>query len=246
MKDPLLGSNKKLRQALAYLVDVQAEIEVLQNGRGRKLKSLVPVEFPGSERETGATTYTYDLAQAKRLLAEAGYPDGKGLPVLTITYGATAAATRQLADQQRAKFAAAGVQVKANFVDWPTYLRAVEAANYQLAASAWLADYPDAENFFQLLYSKNAPPGPNHTGFNNAAYDKAYEASRFMPHGPERIALFKSMNDIVREEVPVILGLNSLRFGITQNWLRNFKRNLLAPEFMYLDVDMAAKKKGVP
>jgi hypothetical protein len=59
------------------------------------------------------------------------------------------------------------------------------------------------------------------------------------------VALFKQMNEILRDEVPVVLGYNTLRFGIQQNWVRNFKRNLMAPEFMYMDVDVASKKKGI-
>jgi oligopeptide transport system substrate-binding protein len=245
MKDPLLGGNKKLRQALANLVDTQAEIELLLNGRGRKLQSIVPTEIPGNERETGATYYSYDVAQAKRLLAQAGYPDGKGLPPLTIIYGGATADTRMRADLMKAKFAAAGVQLKPVFNDWPTFLRALESGNFQLTDSSWLADYPDAENFYQLLYSKNGPPGSNHTAFNNAAYDKAYEVSRLMAGGPERLALFKTMNEIIKDEVPIIIGQISLRFGITQKWVGNLKRNLLTPEFMYLDVDMARKAKGL-
>ena len=246
LKDPLLGGNKKLRQALAYLMDTQAEIDVLQNGRGRKLHSVVPIELVGSERDTGATTYPYDVAQAKRLLAEAGYPGGKGLPALNVLYAASSVAARTAFDLNKAKFAAAGVQLKGVFGDFPTYLRSIETGNYQISNSAWQADYPDAENFYQLLYGKNGPPGPNHSGFANAAYDKAYEAARLMPNGPERIALFKTMNEIIKDEVPVIIGLNTLRFGITQKWLSNFKRNLFAPEFMYLDIDAARKKKGLP
>ena len=246
LKDPLLGGNKKLRQALAYLMDTQAEIDVLQNGRGRKLQSVVPIELVGSERDTGATTYGYDVARAKRLLAEAGYPDGKGLPALNVLYSASSVAARTAFDLNKAKFAAAGVQLKGVFGDFPTYLRSLETGNHQISISAWQADYPDAENFYQLLYGKNGPPGPNHSGFANAAYDKAYETARLMPNGPERIALFKTMNEIIKDEVPVIIGRNTLRFGITQKWLSNFKRNLFAPEFMYLDIDAARKKKGLP
>jgi ABC-type transport system substrate-binding protein len=245
LRDPLLGGNKKLRQALAHLVDTQAEIDLLSNGRGVKLKSIVPLPLPGNERETGATTHSYDVAQAKKLLAEAGYPDGKGLPPLTMIHSATDAATRTGADLTKAKFAAAGVQLKPVFTDYPTFIRNLDSGAFQLADSAWLADYPDPENFYQLLDSKNSPPGPNHSGFNNAAYDKAYEAARWMPNGPERLALLRTMNDLIKDEVPIIIGQNSLAFGITQKWLLNFKRNQLAPEFMYLDVDMARKAKGL-
>jgi hypothetical protein len=65
-----------------------------------------------------------------------------------------------------------------------------------------------------------------------------------MAHGPERLKHFKIMNEIVREEVPMILDINPLRFGITQKWMSNFKRNLLTPEYPFVDVDMARKKKG--
>jgi ABC-type transport system substrate-binding protein len=244
MKDPVLGGNKPLRQALAHLMDAKGVIETLSNGRGRKLNSLVPYDLPGAERDTAAAGRAYDVAAAKKLLAQAGYPDGKGLAPLTVSYGGTSADTRTGFDFMKAKFAAAGVQLKGDFTDFPTFLRNLERGNTQIYASGWVADYPDAENFYQLLYSKNRAPGPNRGSFSNEAYDKAYEASRTMANGPERYALFKNMNDIIQEEVPVILESNSLRFGITQKWLLNFKRNLMVAEYAFVDIDNDRKGKG--
>ena len=243
MKDPLLGANKLLRQALAHLVDTPGEIDVLLNGRGHAAQSVVPLDLPGSERETGARWRGHDVAAAKRLLAEAGYANGKGLPPLTITYSNTNSATRDRSDFLRARFAQAGVVLKSQFMDYPTFVKTTEGSNFQIADYGWNADYPDAEDFYQLLYGKNVAPGPNIGSFTNAAYDKAYEASRHMADGPQRLAHFRTMDAVVLDEVPLLLNYSPLRVSITQKWLRNFKRNLLQPEFEFIDIDMARKAK---
>jgi len=245
MRDPLLGKNKLLRQALAAAFDAQAIIDVLWNGRGRRLNSLVPWDLPGNERETGAVARPHDLTQAKKLLAQAGYPDGKGLPPLTISFFQTHVDAHNEFDLLKAQLAAIGVQAKAVFMDQPTFTKAAENGNYQLASFGWEADYPDAEDFYQLLYGPNAPPASNWTGYANPAYDKAYETSRFMANGPERLAQLRIMNALIADDVPVIVLFDPLKFGITQTWVGNFKRNLLIQEHMYLSVDMARKKKGV-
>ena len=140
---------------------------------------------------------------------------------------------------------AIGVQAKGLFMDQPTFTKAVENGNFQLASFGWEADYPDPEDFYQLLYGRNVPPGSNWTGYAKPAYDKAYEASRFMASGPERLAHLRAMNALIDDEVPMIVLFDPLKFELTQAWVGNFKRNLLIQEHMYLSVDMARKKKGV-
>ncbi|MFL6678126.1 MAG: ABC transporter substrate-binding protein [Burkholderiaceae bacterium] len=245
MRDPVLGRNKLLRQALAAAFDAQAVVDVLWNGRGRALNSLVPWDIPGNERETGAAGHPHDLALARKLLAQAGYPDGKGLPPLTISFFQTHVAAHNEFDLLKAQLAAIGVQAKGVFMDQPTFTKAAENGNFQLASFGWEADYPDAEDFYQLLYGPNAPPASNWTGYANPAYDKAYQAMRFMANGPERLAQMRTMNALIAEDVPLIVLFDPLKFGITQNWVGNFKRNLLIQEHMYLSVDMARKRRGV-
>jgi ABC-type transport system substrate-binding protein len=246
MKDPILGGNKALRQALAAAIDVQAEIDVLLNGRGRPVDTLVPFEMPGNARDTGAPAHHKDLALARKLLAQAGYPGGAGLPPLTISFYLTDSDTRNMFDMLRAQFAAIGVQLKGSFQDVPAFLKATSAGNFQLAYDEWTADYPDAEDFYQLLYSRNVAPGPNIGAYANPAYDRAYEASRLMPNGPARYAYFGQMNALVEDDAPVIGLFDPLRLAIFQRWVGNFKRNPLAIENNYLRVDAAAKKRGLP
>jgi oligopeptide transport system substrate-binding protein len=244
MKDPLLGRNKALRQALAAAIDSQAMIDVLLNGRGRVLGSIVPFALAGSERETGAPPPRHDPALARRLLAQAGYPGGAGLPPLTVSFYQSDAETHNVFDLWRAQFAAVGVQLKGAFLDLPTFNRLTGAGSFQLAVNVYTADYPDAENFYQLLYGPNATPGTNMGSFADPAYDRAYEASRYLPEGAKRLEWFKAMNAVVADQAPVIGLFNPLAFGIHQRWVSNFKRNMLVPENMYLRVDMAAKRQG--
>jgi ABC-type transport system substrate-binding protein len=245
MRDPVLGKNKALRQALAAAIDPGAIIDVLYNGRGIALQSLVPVDLAGNEHDTAAPVRKRDVAAARRLLAQAGYPDGRGLAPLTMTFSATDADTRNEFDMLKAQFAAIGVQLNASFDDVPTFQKSLDAGNFQMAYYSWYADYPDAEDFYQSLYGKNVAPGPNSGNFVNAAYDKGYEASRTLANGPQRYEIFKSLNAIIRDEAPVIVVRESLRVDTVQKWVGNYKRNIFTTEMQFLSVDMALKKKGL-
>jgi len=236
LKDPLVGKNKALRQAIAWAIDTRGFIDLLLNGRGLPLATIVPQPIAGSQDDIDFEYYTQDLEKAKEKLAEAGFPEGRGLPEIQFEYRAATKDARQGFEFIRNELARIGIRAKANFSTFSAFLKKIESGNFQIASSGWAADYPDAENFYQLLYSANRTPGPNSSTFADPEYDALYEQIRSMPNGPERFALFRRMSEIVKEEVPVLLRFNGVAFGIYQKNVRNLKRHMFVDKpYKYLD-----------
>jgi ABC-type transport system substrate-binding protein len=229
---------KAVRQALAMALDTQGYIDLMFNGRGRAPDSLIPLDIPGSARDTASTWYKPDLEGAKKKLAEAGYPEGKGLPTFVIEYRSTNKDQRLRFEYIRNEWAKIGVKVEANYQTFSNYLKKTDEGNYQMADAGWNADYPDAENFYSLLYGKNVAPGPNSGHFVNARYDELYLQSRHMKDGPERWKIFAEMDAILKDEVPFLLLMNTTIVGLKQKNVRNFKRNMMVP-FPYKYFDLA-------
>lgn len=99
----------------------------------------------------------------------------------------------------------------------------------------------------QLLYGKNAAPGPNGSNFNNKEYNKIYEKALLLPPGPERTKLYHQMRDLFVEHMPWILGVHRLGYHTVHGWVHNYKRHLLVGEFMkYIRVDTDEKAKLKP
>jgi ABC-type transport system substrate-binding protein len=245
-KDPVVGKNRALREAFAYAIDTPAYIKEMYNGRGEPLHTMVPLAIAGSERDVPAQWYEHDVAKAKKKLAEAGFPDGKGLPPLVIEYRASTTLARQHFEFMRASLAEVGIRAVASFQTFSAFIQKMDAGNFQIAEQGSGADYPDAESFYSVLYGPNKPPMPNTGSYQNAEYDKLYEQIRYMPNSPERFALFARMNEIVRRDLPIIFTFNYTRLDMYQRWLKNYKRNILVnPPLAYLDVDSGLKAKGV-
>lgn len=250
MKDPIVGGytpeKKALRQAIAYALNVPSYVELMMNGRALPLKSIVPQPIAGSEWTQPIEYFTYDKEMAKKKLAEAGFPDGQGLPEIVFEYRAATTQTRQQWEFVRNELAAVGIKATANFQTFSAWLQKTERGNFQVSAAGWQADYPDAENFYQLLYGPNVPPGPNDGAYDNAEYNKLYEEIRFMENGADRFAKMARMNDILKEDSPTVILYNQMRVGLLTPWTKNMKRHLMYnPPLKYLDVDLKRKAQGM-
>lgn len=246
MKDPVVGhNNTKLRKAMALAINRQGFIDDMLNGRGVLIDSLVPVTIAGNHQDSKVKFPNYDVAEAKKLLAEAGYPGGKGLPVIKYT-GATGGNTLRQFEYLRRNLAEIGVKIEADFTTYSAYLKRMDEGNFQIAITGWHADYPDAENFLYWLTGPSRAEGENYGSWHNKTYDHLYQKIAGQPDSPARHEIIREMGEEVAKDIPVIPMYAPYRVGVTTHWVSGFKRALMSDrQLQYLDVDPEAQKKGL-
>ena len=228
--DPLL-KNQKLRQAMCCAFNHDEWIK-LNNYRVITPTGPIPKGVPGYPTEP--LPFGYDPDRAKKILAEAGYPNGNDPKTgrrleLTLEVGrADSLETRQGVELFIAMMDKIGIVIKPSYNNWPTFLEKLEHRQAQMFYLAWTADYPDAQDFLLLFYSKSASPGPNHTNYTNPEFDALYEKALQLSDCPERTALYRQMAEIVRQDCPWIIRSDNLDFVLWQPWSRNYKYHPLA------------------
>lgn len=222
MRDSVVGKNKKLRQALGLALNYAEIIELFYNGRALSAQSPIPPGLGGYDPKLVNPYKQFSIEKAKALLAEAGFPDGKGLAPIEVIYSASSTERQQM-DYLEKSFAMIGVKVKATGYTWPEFMKNVRNGNGQMWGYAWGADYPDAENFLQLFYSKNVSPGPNDAFYSDAEFDQMYEKSLTMKPGEARNQLYQKMARKLVDDSPWIFGVHRLKYNLAQGWFKNFK-----------------------
>lgn len=249
MRDPVFGGyspqKRKLRQAISLAVDSQAYIDLFSQGTGLPAQFLLPPGIFGYDPEYQNPYRQYDpkLTRAKKLLAEAGYPNGidrKTGERLTLYYdnAATTAAGRQYVALTVKQIEALGVKVVSRSTRGIIWQGLVDQGKFQFINFGWLADYPDPENFLFLLYGPNRRPGPNCAGYDNPEYNRLFEQMRAMDDGPEREAIIRRMRDLVVEDCPWIFQQHDESLSIHFDWLQNVKPHGVANDVVkYRRVD---------
>lgn len=241
--DPLFKDNVKLKQAMSLAYDRNKSNELFYNNLGILAQTPIPPGVGGYDPNYKNPYVAYDLEKAKKLLAQAGYPEGKGLP--EIKYDTTATTvSRQMGEFFRKQMALIGINVQVITNTWPQLTEKVHKRQTQTFGMAWLADYPDAENFLQLIYGPNASPGPNGSNFNDKEFNKLYEKYTKMQQGPERAKRYAQLSQKFAEKVPWILGVHRTSFVVKHGWLKNHKFSTFEyGNAKYWDVDLNKKKE---
>ena len=224
MKDPVVGPNKKLRQALNAAFDYPAW-EKFYNRRIAPCPTPVPPGVDGHlERPF---PYAFDLEKAKRLLAEAGYPGGIDPKtgrrlVLTMSIGRASQESRESGELAAAFYERIGVKLELAFMTWDAFLKAVNEGRTQMFRMGWVGDFPDAQNFLQLFYSKNTSPGPNHVAYVNPAYDREYDAALDAADAAERNRHWAKCQEILQEDCPWVFTQVNKAYSLVRPTVQNY------------------------
>lgn len=199
-KSPL--RKKFVRQAINYGFDRKQMIAHLRKNIGTPaFAGFVPKGLPSYNEEV-VVGYNYNPEKAKELLYLAGYPDGKGLSEITLH---TTANYVDLCEYIQHQLGEIGIKTKVDIVDASAHRELVARSKLNFFRKSWIADYPDAENYLALFYSKNfTPHGPNYTHFSNVEFDRLYKLSQSEINDSTRYYLYQKMDKIVIEEAPIV------------------------------------------
>jgi ABC-type transport system substrate-binding protein len=263
--DATVGGNseraRKLRRALGIAIDQEEFISIFANGRGVSAQSPIPPGIFGyREGEAGLNRYVYDwvkgapkrkpIAEAQRLLREAGYPNGldekTGQPlVIYLDTTATGIGSKSRLDWLRKQFDKINVQLVPRATDYNRFQDKIRRGDTQMFYFGWNADYPDPENFLFLLHSAQgivAKGGSNSSNYNNPEYDRLFEQMKNMSNSPARQEIVDRMLEILRRDSPWLWGYHPKDFVLRHSWLYNSKPNKLATNNLkYLRIDAAQR-----
>jgi len=216
--------HKWIRQAISLAIDWDERNEGFYNDLNLVYDGPIPAGLDGHP-EGHALPQAYrgpDLPRARRLLAKAGHPGGKGLPKL-VFYTSRGQRYPEMAEMTQRQLAAIGVRLDIRLVDFSTLTDALRSRRAPFFALAWGSDYPDAENNLQLFYGPYKSPSSNNFNYDRPEYNALFDRIRVMTPSPERTALYEKMRDMVIEDAPMIGSMARTRFYLIHQRLKNFR-----------------------
>lgn len=262
MRDPVLGGytpdKRKLRQALQIAFNVEEYLNIFYKGNGLTAHSPIPPGIPGNLKgEAGINPYTHDwvdgeakrkpIEYAKKLLAEAGYPNGRdartGEPLKIFIDVQSQAISNTSMNWMDRTFSQIGVQVEYRPADWARTREKLLTGNTQIFSHGWLADYPDPENFLFLLYGSESPlvcecDGANNSNYDNPEFNELFREVRVLSQGAERDAKVARMVELYRRDAVWLFGFNPKEIFLNNSWVYNTKRHGISKATLkYIRID---------
>lgn len=248
MEDPVLGGYTPekiaLRRAIAMAYPQAEDIRQAERGLALPAWSPLPPNAIGHDADYRPPV-PQDLRLANALLDRFGYrrgadglrrrPDGQ---TLHLTMHTLATGPGRLRDESWQRvFSSIGLSVSFVSDKKGEIIKASRQGRVQMYETNWVGDFPDGENFYQLLYGPNTGK-VNYARFRLPAFDRLYEKARLLPDGPERRRLYRGMNQLIHFYSPWVLRIHPLSADLSQPWLQNLRRHPVAfTAWRYLDLD---------
>lgn len=272
--DPVVGGAdpknaeraRKIRQAITIAIDIDEFISIFRNGRGIAAQGpLPPGIFGFKEGNASINPIAYEItegkavrrpiAEAKRLLAEAGFPAGRdassGRPlVLALDVRDGGPSDKARLDWYRKQFAKIDIQLDVRGTDWNRLQEKVRKGNTQMFFMGWNADYPDPENFLFMLYGPNSVAksgGENRANYENPAFDALFEKLKAMDNGPQRLAAIEAAVKVLHVDAPWAWGFHPKSYGLAHAWIGNSKPNEMARngiKYQRIDSELRARMRA--
>lgn len=193
---------REVRQAINVGFDRHKMMRYLRNNIGRPaVAGFIPEGLPSYSAES-VKGFTYDPDMARELLAKAGYPDGAGLPIITLT---TTSDYQDLCEYIQHELSEVGISLNIEVNTGASFRNRMANSRLEFFRGSWIADYPDAENYLSLFYSMNfSPTGPNYTHFSHPEYDSLFEATMMILDDTARYAKYRELDRIIIQEAAVV------------------------------------------
>jgi ABC-type transport system substrate-binding protein len=249
-RDPVVGGFEKeklaLRRAIIMAYNRDEEIEVIRKGQAIRAIMPIPMGVVGHDPRYKPLN-TYNPALSNKLLDAFGFKKGKdgfrtmpdGSPLLLKYATGTTAIERQFNELWKKSMDAIGIRIEFQPGKFADHIKATKVCQLQMWGAAWIADYPDGDNFMQLLYGPNT--GQSNNGcYESKAFDALYEAAQKLPDSPERNHLFLEMTRQMEVDGAWALGVSRERNTLIRPWVLGYKKHpILNAIWIYLDIDPA-------
>lgn len=271
--DPVVGGgdspeqserNRKLRQAISIAFNWEDYIAIFENSQAAPAYGPVPPGVPGADAlAPQGNPYVYDLVdgkprrkpieEARRLLAEAGYPGGRdartGAPLVLHYDSMGGGGASPQFDWMRRQLSRIDVQLDMRATDYNRFQEKMRRGVAQLFFWGWKADYPDAENFLFLLYGPNkkvGDGGENAANYASPEFDRMFEKMKTLDEGNEKTALIQQMTALVQRDAPWMFGYFPMSGGAYQQWVGNAKPSeMIRNTLQYMRLDPSRRSEAI-
>lgn len=214
-------SDVRVRKALAYAVDRESIAKNITKGQQLPAYSLTPPDVLGY---TAKAKMTYDLEMARKLLAEAGYPNGKGMPPIELIYNTSEDHQKIAQAVQQMWKKNLNINVTLQNQEWKVFLNNQKLLNYQVARMAWVGDYVDPNTFLEIFITNG---GNNRSGWSNEKYDQLIRAATSAKNREERYDLLQQAEQILVDEVPFVPIYNYSTNNLLSTDVKGYYMNIM-------------------